>query len=87
MSHDHGNTGMCIHIITLRQPRELLDICHDTVYMLLHSIEGVLEVLFLVLLLGTLVVALACYVVLFCGAGVVVLENFVKEDIPNLDTE
>lgn len=84
MSHNHGNTGMSIHIISLRQSRKLLDICHNTVYMLFHCIESVLKVLFLVLLLGTLVVALACYVVLFCGTGVVVLENFVKEDIPNL---
>ena len=75
---------MSLQIITLRGRGKLFHILHNTVHMLLQCIQRVLEVLIMVLLLGPLVVGLAGDVELFGGSGVVVLQDFVEEDVPDL---
>lgn len=63
---------------------ELFNILHNTIYMLLHCIQSVLEVIVKVLLLGALIIRLTCHVKLVCSSRIIVLQDLVQEDIPNL---
>ena len=73
MCHNHGYTRVGINIIRLCLCGKLLNIRHDTIYVLFHSIKRILEVLLLILLLGSLIICLACNVVCISGALVILL--------------
>ena len=84
MCRDHRNTWMRSQIKRLCLHIHILNISQDTVNMLLQWIECVLEVLIVILLLGALVVGFDGNVELFGGSGVIVLQDFVQEEIPDL---
>lgn len=85
MGHNHRHTRMGIHIETLCIGVHIIHIFQNSVYMCFDCIKCVLEVLVLVLLLCALVVTLYCDEVCLGGSGVVVDQDFVQEEIPNLD--
>ena len=75
---------MCLQIIRLRRLGELVNISKNRVYMLFQCIQRVLKVLTVDFLLGGLVIRFASHIELVCRPLIVVLQNFVEEDVPDL---
>ncbi len=78
---------MCCQIVGLGLRCELFYILQNGVDMIFKCIQGVLTIMVVILLLGGFVIALAGHVELLSRSRIIVLQNFVKEDIPNLELE
>jgi len=82
--HDDRHARVRAQIVRLRRRRELLDVGQYRVHVLLQRVEGVLEVVGVVLLLGVLVVRFARHVEVVGGTLIVLLQYLVEKDVPNL---
>lgn len=77
-------TRMCLQIIRLRVHGKLFNILHNTIHVLFQCIQSVLKVLIMVLLFRGLVVALARHEEIVGGTLIILLQDFIEEDVPNL---
>jgi len=75
---------MRTNIVRIRLRREPFHVLQNSVHVLLQCVEGVLKVLIVISLLGTLIVRLAHYIELFGGCLIILLEDVVEEDVPDL---
>jgi hypothetical protein len=82
MSQNHRHPRMSLQIITLRFIIQLIHTGQQFIDVIFQGIQSVLKVMIVVLLFGALVVGYAGLVEGVGGVGVVVLEEFVEEDIP-----
>ena len=86
MCYNDRDTRMHCLVIGLRHHGKVLTVSKNPVHMLLQCIEGVCIVLCVVLLFRPLIIGLACHGELLGCSRVVLLQNAVKEDIPDLCT-
>jgi len=82
--HDNRDTRVRHLIIRLGHHRELLHILHNREHVVLHCVEGVCKPLCMHLLFGRLIIHFTCHVELLRSSLIILLQNIVEKDVPNL---
>ena len=71
--HNDGHPWVRLQVVRLRLHGELADIIHDFVHVFSQRFKGVLEVLVVYLLFGSLIICLAGHIKVVGGALIVLL--------------